>query len=102
MTDSCDSYESSFSDDLDIIAGISSETLQYCKKYLCKENDMLNCEEIVAEITKRTYRSSYLAGRTKLSNSAARCRRMMFFEGGIPSAVAIVSPVKDGSNTKPP
>lgn len=36
------------------------------------------------------------------SNSVARWRRIMFLEGGIPSAVAIVSPEKDGSSTTSP
>lgn len=42
---------------------------------------------------------TYLAGRTRASSSVARCRRIMFFDGGIPKAVAIVSPVNDGSRT---
>lgn len=37
------------------------------------------------------------------SNSATKCLLMMLFEGGIPNAVAIVSPVNEGSKTtKPP
>lgn len=45
----------------------------------------------------------YLAGTISASNSATKCLRIMLLDGGIPSAVAIVSPVKDGSNTtKPP
>ena len=33
------------------------------------------------------------------SSSAVRCRLIICFAGGMPSAVAIVSPVKDGSRT---
>lgn len=46
---------------------------------------------------------TYLAGRTKASNSVAKWRLIMFLFGGIPNAVAIVSPEKEGSRTiKPP
>lgn len=46
--------------------------------------------------------NTYLAGMTSASNSATRCRRMMLLEGGIPRAVAIVSPVNEGSRTTSP
>lgn len=40
---------------------------------------------------------------TRASNSATKCLRIILLDGGIPSAVAIVSPVNDGSRTtKPP
>lgn len=46
---------------------------------------------------------TYLAGSTSASNSAVRWRLIMFLLAGIPRAVAIVSPLNDGSKTtKPP
>lgn len=45
---------------------------------------------------------TYLAGMTRASNSATRCLLIMLLEGGMPSAVAIVSPVNDGSSTTSP
>lgn len=41
----------------------------------------------------------YLAGKTNASNSAARCLRIIFLDGGMPRAVAMVSPFNDGSKT---
>lgn len=67
----------------------------------------LNDYEFLAELfsfscfevcVKRTYR----AGKTSASNSVHKCRRMIFFDDGMPIAVAIVSPEKDGSNTTSP
>ena len=40
-----------------------------------------------------------LAGRTKLSNSVAKCLLIIFFDWGIPRAVAIVSAENEDSNT---
>lgn len=46
---------------------------------------------------------TYRAGKINASNSVDKWRRIIFFDGGIPKAVAIVSPENDGSNTtKPP
>ena len=45
------------------------------------------------------YVNCYLAGRIKASNSAAKCLLIMFLAGGIPNAVAIVSPLNEGSST---
>jgi len=45
---------------------------------------------------------THLAGRMRASNSVFRCRRIMFLDGGMPRAVAMVSPEKDGSNTTSP
>lgn len=45
---------------------------------------------------------THLAGITSASNSATKCLRIILFDGGMPRAVAIVSPVKDGSNTTRP
>jgi len=45
---------------------------------------------------------THRAGKMRASNSVLRCRRIMFFEGGMPRAVAMVSPEKDGSNTTRP
>lgn len=39
---------------------------------------------------------------TRASNSATKCLRIILFEGGIPRAVAMVSPVNDGSRTTNP
>lgn len=39
---------------------------------------------------------------TRASNSATKCLRIILLDGGIPSAVAIVSPVNDGSKTTNP
>lgn len=41
----------------------------------------------------------YLAGKIKASNSAAKCLLIIFLAGGIPNAVAIVSPLNEGSRT---
>lgn len=41
----------------------------------------------------------YLAGFTRLSSSVARCLRIIFLDCGMPSAVAMVSAVKEGSST---
>ncbi|KAI9583582.1 hypothetical protein GQX74_005330 [Glossina fuscipes] len=46
---------------------------------------------------------TYRAGKINASNSVDKWRRIIFFDGGIPKAVAMVSPENDGSNTtKPP
>lgn len=45
---------------------------------------------------------THLAGMTRASNSATKCLLIMLFDGGIPSAVAIVSPVNEGSSTTSP
>lgn len=45
---------------------------------------------------------AYRAGRISASNSAHKCRLIIFFDCGIPKAVAIVSPENDGSNTTRP
>lgn len=45
---------------------------------------------------------TYLAGMTNASNSATKCLLIILLDGGIPSAVAMVSPVNDGSKTTRP
>lgn len=45
---------------------------------------------------------THLAGMTSASNSATKCLLIILLDGGMPSAVAIVSPVNDGSSTTRP
>lgn len=51
------------------------------------------------DTNEKSYEKAYLAGKTKASSSAARCLLIMLRDGGIPRAVAIVSPLSEGSRT---
>lgn len=77
------------------------------KRNIIIKDNLSNCTVqgrivVMEEIDSDTLIEAYLAGNTKASNSVIKWRRIILLDCGMPSAIAMVSPLNEGSRTTNP